>query len=49
LLAVESARQQRPDSGIAFFGGAWNQCPAHGIVPALLAEVWKAARAGTGG
>jgi hypothetical protein len=49
LLAVESARRQRPDSGIAFFGGAWNQCPAHGIVPALLAEVWKAARAGTGG
>jgi hypothetical protein len=44
LLAVESARQQSPDPGFAFFAGAWNQCPAHSIVPALLADVWEAAR-----
>jgi hypothetical protein len=44
LLAVESARQQSPDPGFAFFAGAWNQCPAHNIVPALLADVWEAAK-----
>jgi len=44
LLAVESARRQRPDPGFAFFASAWNRCPAHGIVPALLADVWQAAR-----
>jgi hypothetical protein len=44
LLAVESARRQRADPGFAFFAGAWNQCPAHGIVPALLTNVWQAAR-----
>ncbi len=47
LLAVESARQQCPDPGFAFFAGAWNQCPAHSIVPALLADVWQAARTDT--
>jgi hypothetical protein len=49
LLAVESARQQSPDPGFAFFAGAWNQCPAHSIVPSLLADVWEAARTDTGG
>lgn len=45
LLAVENARQQRAsDPGFAFFAGAWNQCPAHGLVPALLSNVWRAAR-----
>jgi hypothetical protein len=44
LLAVESARRQSPDPGFAFFAGAWNECPAHSIVPALLADVWEAAR-----
>ena len=47
LLAVESARQQCPDPGFAFFAGAWNQCPAHSIVPVLLADVWQAARTDT--
>jgi hypothetical protein len=45
LLGVESARKQGSDSGIAFFAGQWNECPAHAFVPALLAEIWKAARA----
>ncbi|UPK23667.1 hypothetical protein [Bradyrhizobium sp. 195] len=45
LLAVENARQQRAsDPGFAFFAGAWNQCPAHSLVPALLSNVWQAAR-----
>jgi hypothetical protein len=45
LLGVESARKHGSDPGIAFFAGQWNQCPAHAFVPALLAEVWKTARA----
>jgi len=49
LLAVESARQQRADPGFAFFASAWNQCPAHSIVPALLTNVWQAARADSRG
>jgi hypothetical protein len=45
VLAIEDARQQRAsDPDFAFFTGAWNQCPAHGIVPALLSEVWHTAR-----
>lgn len=49
LLAVESARRQRPDPTFAFFASAWNRCPAHSVVPVLLAEVWQTARADTGG
>lgn len=45
LLSVDSARACSRDSGIAFFSGQWNQCPAHAFVPALLAEIWKIARA----
>jgi len=45
LLAVESARQKRADPGFAFFASAWNRCPAHSVVPALLADVWRAAKA----
>jgi hypothetical protein len=45
LLGVESARKRSSDPGIAFFAGQWNQCPAHAFVPALLAEIWKTARA----
>lgn len=47
LMMLDHARQQRrADPGIAFFAGAWNQCPAHRIVPALLKAVWQAARDG---
>ncbi|KRR01374.1 hypothetical protein [Bradyrhizobium valentinum] len=49
LLAVESARRQHPVPSFAFFASAWNRCPAHSIVPALLAGVWQAARADTRG
>lgn len=44
LLGVERARSRSPDPGFAFFAGAWNRCPAHGVVPALLAKVWQAAK-----
>jgi hypothetical protein len=49
LLAVENARRQHPVPSFAFFASAWNRCPAHSLVPALLADVWRAARADTGG
>jgi hypothetical protein len=45
LLGVECARKNGADPGIAFFTGQWNECPAHAFVPALLAEIWKTARA----
>ncbi len=32
------------DADLAFARGRWNQCPAHGIVPGLLSEVWTRAR-----
>jgi len=43
LLSVESARKHGSDPGIAFLAGQRNECPAHAFVPALLAQVWKAA------
>jgi hypothetical protein len=46
VLRLECARRQKPDAGIEFFAKGWNQCPAHAIVPALLADVWKKAKAG---
>jgi len=46
ILRLEAARRQKPEAGIEFFAKGWNQCPAHAIVPALLAEIWKKARAG---
>jgi len=44
ILRLECARRQNPEAGLEFFAKGWNQCPAHAIVPALLAEVWKKAR-----
>lgn len=49
MLAVETARRERPDPGFGFFASAWNRCPAHSIVPALLAEVWREAQTAPGG
>ena len=46
VLRLECARRQKPDAGIEFFAKGWNQCPAHAIVPALLADIWKKAKAG---
>ena len=46
VLRLECARRQKPDAGIEFFAKGWNQCPAHAIVPALLSDVWKKAKAG---
>jgi hypothetical protein len=46
VLRLERARRQKPEAGIEFFAKGWNQCPAHAIVPALLADLWKKAKAG---
>ncbi|HJS60822.1 MAG TPA: hypothetical protein VJ800_03620, partial [Pseudolabrys sp.] len=46
ILRLETARRQKPEAGIEFFAKGWNQCPAHAIVPALLTEIWKKAKAG---
>ncbi len=45
ILRLETARRQKPEAGIEFFAKGWNQCPAHAIVPALLTEIWKKAKA----
>lgn len=49
LVGVEGALRRHPVPSFAFFAGAWNRCPAHNVVPALLADVWQSARANTGG
>jgi hypothetical protein len=46
IFGVEAARRQKPEGGLAFFAGSWNRCPAHTIVPVLLGEIWKRAKAG---
>ena len=46
LLAMASAHRQHPVPSFAFAASAWNRCPAHSIVPALLMDVWQRARAG---
>jgi len=45
VLRLETARRQKPEAGIEFFAKGWNQCPAHAVVPALLTEIWKKAKA----
>jgi hypothetical protein len=49
LVRVESSLRQHPVPSFAFFASAWNRCPAHSVVPALLAGVWQVARANAGG
>jgi hypothetical protein len=50
MLSVEAARCKRPDPGFGFFSSSsWNRCPAHALVPALLAEIWREAKTDTGG
>ena len=44
ILGVEAARRQDPDGGFGFFASAWNRCPAHVVVPALLTEIWQKAK-----
>lgn len=44
IFGLEAARRQRPETGIGFFADSWSHCPAHGIVLALLAEIWKRAK-----
>jgi hypothetical protein len=45
ILALEDARKNGAGADLFFFSGEWNRCPAHALVPAMLAEVWRAAGA----
>jgi hypothetical protein len=44
ILGVEMARRKSSEIGFGFFTDSWNRCPAHAIVPALLAEIWQKAK-----
>ena len=44
LLGVDAARRRDGDNDLAFFANDWNRCPAHAIVPALLANIWQRAQ-----
>lgn len=44
LLRLGKAHDEVHDAASPFLVGAWNQCPAHRYVTALLERVWAAAR-----
>lgn len=43
VLKLSDAFKQSGDDGVVFQRGSWNQCPAEGWVPALLAGIWMRA------
>ncbi len=43
LMATREAGQRTLDPRINFMHGSWSFCPAHRLVPALLAAVWQEA------
>jgi hypothetical protein len=45
LLQLRTAQARSPGAEMAFMAGSWSRCPAHAWIPALLAEVWRAASA----
>ncbi|THD44911.1 MAG: hypothetical protein E7774_09100 [Bradyrhizobium sp.] len=45
LLQLRAAQARSPGAEMAFLTGSWSRCPAHTWIPALLAEVWRAATA----
>jgi hypothetical protein len=45
LLQLRVAQARSPSAETAFMAGTWSRCPAHAWIPALLAEVWRAANA----
>jgi hypothetical protein len=52
-VAVVAGGGKRPSattrSRLRLFRQSWNRCPAHSIVPALLADIWESAKTDTGG
>ncbi len=40
LMRLDGAAQRSADPRIAFMSDSWSACPAHRIVPAMLAEIW---------
>lgn len=43
IVNLEEAHRRDRATGTAFMQDAWSHCPASAFVPALLAQVWKAA------
>ena len=46
IFKLEKIHQAVGKNSAAFMEGEWSQCPAHSVVPRILEEVWKAAKAG---
>lgn len=44
-FGVGEAAAHTMDPDLAVLTGSWSQCPAHGLIPALLAEIWSTAQA----
>lgn len=40
IMFLDGAVQRTADPRIAFMSDSWSVCPAHRIVPAMLAEIW---------
>jgi hypothetical protein len=48
VFRLEKIHAGARDDALAFLRGEWSQCPAHQLVPWLLAEVWAAGTAVNG-
>src|SRR5262245_25042233 len=48
VFRLEKIHAGARDEALAFLRGEWSQCPAHKLVPWLLAEVWAAGTAANG-
>lgn len=45
VLQLDAANTALPSAELVFMQSAWSQCPAHRWAPALMAAVWRRARA----
>ncbi|MCZ0955135.1 MAG: hypothetical protein OXJ56_21435 [Rhodospirillaceae bacterium] len=45
IFEVGRAAAHTLDSDLAVMSGSWSRCPAHELVPSLLAEIWRTAQA----
>ncbi|MCQ0090827.1 hypothetical protein [Roseovarius sp. M141] len=40
FMRLDGAAQRSADPRVAFMSDSWSACPAHRVVPAMLAEIW---------
>ena len=45
IFEVGKAAAQTLDSDLAVLSRSWSRCPAHALIPVLLAEIWRTAQA----